>query len=32
MPVPLAEDPLKFRPPNNMSGPSVAMDRPLNMS
>lgn len=32
MPVPLSEDPLKFRPPNNMSGPSVAMDRPLNMS
>tara|TARA_Y100000004_G_scaffold140964_1_gene160259 strand:+ start:1821 stop:3929 length:2109 start_codon:yes stop_codon:yes gene_type:complete len=32
MPVPLAEDPLKFIPPNNMSGPSVAMDRPLNMS
>ena len=32
VPVPLAEDPLKFRPPNNMSGPSVAMDRPLNMA
>lgn len=32
VPVPLAEDPLKFRPPNNMSGPSVATDRPLNMA
>ena len=32
VPVPLAEDPLKFRPPNNMSGPSVAADRPLNMA
>ena len=30
MPVPLAENPLKFIPPNNMSGPSVATDRPLN--
>lgn len=32
VPVPLAEDPLKFRPPNNMSGPSVATDRSLNMA
>ena len=32
VPVPLAEDPLKFRPPNNMSGPSVATDSPLNMA
>ena len=32
VPVPLAEDPLKFRPPNNMSGPSVATDRPLSMA
>ena len=31
MPVPLADaDPLKFTPPNNLGGPSVAMDRPLN--
>ena len=32
IPVPLGEDPLDFIPPNNMSGPSVAMDRPLNMA
>ena len=31
IPVPLAEDPLKFRPPNNMSGPSVATDAPFNL-
>jgi hypothetical protein len=31
IPVPLADaDPLKFTPPNNLGGPSVAMDRPLN--
>ena len=31
IPVPLADaDPLKFTPPNNLGGPSVATDRPLN--